>query len=292
MWIRWLAFFMMTFVAANVIGCGKKSSTSPSSADKSNGTQSVQNEPNGLTPTIFFQPQKLEEKEFEIAENVKMTFCRIPAGRSLLGSPVEENGRSGNEVEHEFVTDGFWLGKFEVMQIEWETIMGKNPSQNQGVKLPVERVSWEDCQLFLKKCKVQGHKVKLPHEDEWEYACRGGKGNKQPFYWGSSLSGKEANCNTSYDPPYGTSEKSFTPGQTIAVGRYENIVPHPWGLCDMSGNVEERCENLFSKNGTDRAVRGGCFAFGAVQCRSAFRYPSDTEGRGRVIGLRLMLKPQ
>jgi formylglycine-generating enzyme required for sulfatase activity len=147
-----------------------------------------------------------EERDFEVAPKVKMRFCWVPPGKAALGSPTTEKGRELfglSEKEHEFTTKGFWLGKFEVMQGEWTSTMGSNPSAfaatgsqaeyREKVKgmdtsrFPVEQVSWENCQKFIDKSNAHMNKktgrFALPREDEWEYACRGGKGNGRAFYW-------------------------------------------------------------------------------------------------------------
>jgi formylglycine-generating enzyme required for sulfatase activity len=201
-----------------------------------------------------------KEREFEIAENVSMKFCWIPPGKATLGSPKEEQDRCDDEAEHEYTTNGFWLGKYLVIQAEWQAVMGNNPSEFDGNKdneakgldtsrFPVDRVSWKDCQNFLKRInsrvgieKVFGTtgKFVLPEEDQWEYACRGGMGNKRAFYFGNQLNGTQANCDGR--EPYGTDKKGDYKGRTTEVGSYAKDWPHPWGLCDMSGNVWQWCD--------------------------------------------------
>ena len=217
-----------------------------------------------------------DEVSFEIADGVKMVFCWIPKGKATLGSPESEKDRSNDEKEHEFATEGFWLAKTECTQSQWESVMGENPSlfcasgkgktEVQGMatgNFPVERVSWDDTQLFLKKLNARdgvakafgkSGAFKLPHEDQWEYACRGGKGNKTAFYWGDTLNGDKANCNSRF--PYGTDTKGAYLMRTSAVGSYAKSAPHAWGLSDMSGNVCEWCDNVYN-GGSLRAPRGG-----------------------------------
>lgn len=136
---------------------------------------------------------------------------------------------------------------------------------------------------------------KLPHEDEWEYACRGGKGNKQPFHFGAELNGRQANCDGT-ERPYGTKAEGPYLERTAAVGSYAKKYPHPWNLCDIHGNVSERCDNRRDRNGPDRAIRGGAWGSCAVNCRSAnrafhppdARYPTGSDGLrvlGAVVGL-------
>jgi len=244
----------------------------------------------GIAPPA--EPKPGEEREVEIADGVKMTFCYIPKGKATLGSPKDEKDRDDDETEHEYEEKvGFWLGKYEVTQVQWEKVMGDNPSwfsatgdrkeRMVGLKtdsFPVETVSWDDCQKFLAKVNDRGGagkvfgkngKFVLPHEDRWEYAYRGGKGNKTAFYWGDTLNGDKANCDGNY--PYGTTDKGEYKQRTTAVGEYEKAAPHPWGLCDMSGNVREWCDNKYSSDGTSRVLRGGSWLNHAWLCRAASR---------------------
>ena len=132
-------------------------------------------------------------------------------------------------------------------------------------------------------------KVKLPHEDEWEYACRGGKGNTQPFYWGDELNGDKANCNG--NDPFGTTTKGDYKEKTTPVGTYKDKAPRLWELCDMSGNVWEWCENLLTTEHSDRVVRGGGWSLSAWLCRSAGRFSYSPMARYNDIGFRLALVP-
>lgn len=257
-------------------------------------------------------PRAGEERDFEIAKGVKVRFCWIPAGNAKLGSPATEAGRMDNEKEHDFTTDGFWLGKYEVTQGEYEAVMGTNPSRFQlprqasgkftmnqmgSGRHPVERVSWYDCQQFIRNCEVTGFKLKLPHEDEWEYACRGGKGNQQPFYWGQEANGTQANHDG--QRPYGMARAGPFKGATAPVGSYEKQTPHPWGLCDMLGNVKEWCDNAEGLG--FRMVRGGGWRHPPAFCRSASRFGTNasapfkrTTGEvttGEDTGFRLALIP-
>jgi formylglycine-generating enzyme required for sulfatase activity len=217
-----------------------------------------------------------------------MAFCRIPAGSARLGSPAGETQRTSPESEHEFTTKGFWLGKFEVTQSEWFAIMGNNPSTHNGrvvgpvagldtSRFPVENVSWQDVQRFMQALNDRGDAADafsvrgafaLPSEDEWEYACRGGKDNSQPFYFGNILNGRQANSDGTR--PYGTTTRGPKLGRTTAVGSYAREYPHPWGLCDMHGNVFEFCESDRSRPAGTRVLRGGSFG-DSDGCRAAYR---------------------
>ncbi len=203
-----------------------------------------------------------------------------------------------NETEAKrgkFKTKGFWLGKYTVTQEEWKAVMGGNPSvfaatgkyadyrdKVKGLstlRFPVENVSWNDCQSFLSYVKSRTEaagralgmagKFVLPHEDEWEYACRGGKGNGRAFFWGSELNGTQANCDGLY--PYGTTTKGQYLGRTCAVdftdgGKYEK---HPWGLHHMHGNVWQYCGNIDEGK---RILRGGSWFNFSRFCRASYRH--------------------
>ncbi len=244
-----------------------------------------------------------EEREFEIFNAVKMKFCWIPAGEAQLGSTQEEldyiiktfyGGKSLDRLDDEsesfrgiHLSNGFWMAKYPVTQAQWEAIMHESFSCFKGVNLPVEKVSWNDCQDFIKKCSVSGLKVQLPHEDQWEYACRGGKGNKQAFYWGDTLNGDKANCDGTV--PYGTHKKGVYLARTTEVGSYEKIAPHPWGLCDMSGNVWEWCENFRDENFLNRVIRGGSWNFNSWHCRSSYCFWVGREYSSSILGFRLII---
>ena len=161
---------------------------------------------------------------------------------------------SGDETEHEYTSRGFWLAKFPVTQEQWQALMKDNPTPSRfnlaedevkqaGITstslFPVEGVSWNDCQDFLGKMNVTARvpagmgkgKFVLPHEDEWEYACRGGKGNQQPFYFGDRLNGDKANCDGNF--PYGTVKTGDYKKRTTEVGIYEKLgrTPGAYATC-------------------------------------------------------------
>ncbi|QVL34012.1 formylglycine-generating enzyme family protein [Telmatocola sphagniphila] len=256
------------------------------------------------------EPKPGQEVELEIANGVKMKFCWIPPGKATLGSPESEKDRSEDEKEHEYTSQGYWLAKHPVTQEEWTAVMGTTPfwfhkegdgkDKVRGLetgRFPAEQVSWDNAQEFIKKLNGKlgsgslqklfgtGMKLSLPHEDEWEYACRGGLGNKRVYYWGDSLNGDKANCNGEY--PYGTEAKGENLKRTSRVGMYESKAPHPWGLCDMSGNVFQWCENKFDATGSVRDVRGGSWISNAGYCRSAYRNGGDPTDRSNILGFRL-----
>jgi len=214
------------------------------------------------------------EQDIEIGKGVKMTFVLIPAGEFLMGSPPTSSPQElknlfGGEVrwyEAEFpqhrvkISRPFWLGKYEVTQEQWQAVMGNNPSNFQGrPKNPVEMVSWQDCQLFLKTLSEKlKKKFRLPTEAEWEYACRAGAATE--FYFGNNV---QALGDYAWTPQNAA-------GSTQPVGRKR---PNAWGLHDMAGNVWEWCEDWFAlydkqpqkdpkgpPSGAARVVRGGSWS--------------------------------
>jgi serine/threonine protein kinase len=220
------------------------------------------------------------------------------------------------EARGKYSTKGFWLAKYPVTQEQWITVMGNNPSWfradgdgKEAVKAfdtsrhPVENVCWDNpdhkefsVQEFLRKMNAsveapaamgRGRFV-LPHENEWEYACRGGKGNEQPYYFGIALKGDYSNCDGNY--PFGTTATGDYKKRTTQVGEYENIAPHPWGLCDMSGNVYQWCENKYKEDGENRVVRGGSLDDHAIGCRAAYRIDYAPDIRYGNIGCRVCFR--
>ena len=140
--------------------------------------------------------------------SMEMIFC--PPGTFTMGSPTSESGRGGDETQHQVtLTNGFYLGKYEVTQAQYQTVMNGNseglnadPSQFKGSNRPVEKASWEDAQIFLTRLNSieqsagrlpNGWKYVLPTEAEWEYACRAG--TTTAYSWGNDINSSRANYN-------------------------------------------------------------------------------------------------
>ncbi len=213
------------------------------------------------------------------AYGVPYDFVEIPGGEFKMGS---ENGYDDERPVHTVRVSGFRMGKTEVTQGLWKAEMGDNPSRfKKGDDYPVEQVSWNDCQEFLKRLnKKTGGNYRLPYEAEWEYACRAGTtgdyyGNLNYIAW------YDKNSNNSTHPVGQKKENAF-------------------GLYDMSGNVYEWCIDWFRlydgsnqidptgpNSGGYRVCRGGSWFSSGRNVRSAIRDRNHPDDRSRNLGLRL-----
>ena len=227
-----------------------------------------------------------------------MEFVWIEGGEFLMGCGESDIGCNNDEKPaHKVRVDGFWLGKYEVTQAQWQKIMGSNPSTFKGEDRPVETVSWEDAQEFIKKLNAthphpsQEEKYWLPTEAEWEYAARAGTQTVYGF-------GDDAGKLGDYAWYAGNSGN-----QTHPVGQKE---PNALGLYDMHGNVWEWTSDwhdwqYYSQSpakdpqgpasGSGRVNRGGSWNYAAGLCRAARRYYYSPDVRGGNIGFRLVRTP-
>jgi formylglycine-generating enzyme required for sulfatase activity len=213
-----------------------------------------------------------------------MHFVRIPAGIFTMGSPSDEPGRDSDEgPQHQVtLTKSFYMQKTEVTQAQWEAVMGSNPSFHTGCPTcPVDGVSWNKVQEFIAKMNQRGEGTySLPTEAQWEYAARAG--STTAFYNGGIKEYSDMGaCN--YDPNLDVIGWYCynSDGDTHPV---EQKTPNAWGLYDMSGNVEEWCQDWYGSypsgavtdptgpaTGFCRVARGGSEYCAAGFCRSADR---------------------
>ena len=232
---------------------------------------------------------------------MEMIWC--PPGTYMMGrrkdSPCQESHDVCPPIKVT-LTKGFWLGKYEVTQAQWKSVMGTNPSDSEslGDNLPVNNMSWDDAVAFVKKV---GNGARLPTDAEWEYACKAG--TDTVFHWGDTCNGTEANCNGT--KPFGTEKKGPNIGHAVKVGSYR---PNAWGFHDMAGNVAEWCndrhadyylvhpEKLTDPKGGDstvryRTVRGGCFYtyWQAIACRSVKRDMLPPDWPKAYVGFRMAM---
>jgi len=212
----------------------------------------------------------------------------IQPGTFMMGSPESEKGRYNNEKLHQVtISKPFYMAKYQVTQAQWQAVMGNSPSHFKGDDLPVEQVSWEDCQEFVKKLnKMQKIEAfRLPTEAEWEYACRAG--STAAYCYG--------------DNPDSLGDYAWygknSDGTTHQVGRKK---PNAWGLYDMHGNVWEWCADWYGdypsgavtdptgpKHDHSRVLRGGSFNSPMSYVRCSYRTVLVPTNRYNSDGFRL-----
>ncbi|MCA9089974.1 MAG: SUMF1/EgtB/PvdO family nonheme iron enzyme [Planctomycetaceae bacterium] len=252
------------------------------------------------------------EKEVELPGGGKMTFMLIPPGEFMMGSSEDERADFLAETETDpnpafydrILTEGpqhstritraFYLGKLEVTQAQWQTVMGNNPSKDQrDPAKPVEQVSWDDVQRFLAKLSEESsttkHKFMLPTEAQWELACRAG--TTTPWHSGKS---EDELKRVAW---VGTNSK----GMVHQVGQ---LASNGFGLHDMHGNVFEWCSDWHAEysytdapvedptgveTGSERVCRGGARWGSLASTRSAYRGKKSPSTAWDYVGFRLAM---
>jgi formylglycine-generating enzyme required for sulfatase activity len=292
--LRETGLLMGLFVLAFILtGCEKDSQKTDSVQQTgSSYSDTSQESPLGKKIIIVHLPGLPEDSK-------KMEMVLIKPGSFTMGSSEEEPGRSGSDWPlHEVtITKPFYIGKYEVTQAQWESVMGNNPSSFRGrPDNPVEKVRWRTCQKFIKKLNSLGQGTfRLPTEAEWEYACRAGTMTR--FSFGDSLENADQ---------YMWWEGNNDPNGTKEVGLK---LPNPWGLYDMHGNVQEWCEDRWHlpyergpqinpqgpSSGSsffflwkNRVFRGGSFVSRAQDCRSSSRSREQSIDFHYSLGFRLV----
>lgn len=212
----------------------------------------------------------------------RMRWC--PPGTFMMGSPKNDREAMLSERPQHQVTlsEGFWMGETPCTQALWQVATGANPSGFKGAPRPVEQVSWDDVQSFLRRLNAQlpGFAASLPTETQWEYACRAGStapryGKLEDVAWFRGNSGRRT---------HPVAEKA----------------PNVWGLYDTLGNVWEWCHDLYGPYaeghaydpiglhvGTKRVLRGGSWDLAAQRVRAAYRGAFGPSGRNPHFGFRL-----
>ena len=226
-------------------------------------------------------------RETFTVNGVSFTMIRVPAGTFMMGATAEQGDDfiGWERPVHEVTLSSYSVGETEVTQELWQAVMGSNPSKHTGdLQLPVENVSWTDCQEFIAQLNaLTGRNFRLPTEAEWEFAARGGNRSKGYKYAGSN------NVN----------DVAWIADGTNAVAQLQ---PNELYLYDMSGNVEEWINDYWSsytsapqtnptgpETGTNRVYRGGSWYSGEPSCRVSFRMSRAESFKRGTMGLRLAL---
>ena len=223
---------------------------------------------------------------------VSFNMIAVEGGTFTMGATAEQasDAYSDEKPTHQVTLSSYYIGKTEVTQELWQAVMGSNPSGFSGANLPVEKVSWEDCQIFIAILnELTGKYFRLPTEAEWEYAARGGSKSQGYKYSGS---------NTVDDVAWYPSNSS---SKTHPVA---TKAPNELGIYDMSGNVLEWCSDWYSSSyyssssqynptgpasGSRRVYRGGSWGSSARLCRVSYRDYNGPSYRFYNLGLRLAL---
>ena len=236
---------------------------------------------------VAFEMMKVEAGTFTMGGSDEMTKAiQEYADSAVLDTddytdvPLEELPAFSVQLPH-----NFYISKNEVTQMLWWVVMGTNPSSSQGDEKPVDQVSWNDCQKFIKKLnQLTGQNFRLPTEAEWEYAARGGKNSQHTAYSGSSNIHKVA---------------WFKGNSNGKMADVQLLEANELGICDMSGGVAEWVEDAYSEycdeydnpsHPTDyHVVRGGWFGSCALDCRVSCRRALPPSNKSRGVGFRLVL---
>jgi len=228
----------------------------------------------------FSSCSSISDQEYEI-NGVKFKMIAVEGGSFMMGAtPGQgEDARDNEKPAHKVIVNDFLIGETEVTQDLWFAVMGNNPSyfKNDQGNFPVESVSWIDVQEFLKKLnEITGQSFRLPFENEWEYAARGGKKSTDKKYSGSD--------NFEEVAWYGGNSDEKT--HAVATKKANEL-----GIYDMSGNVWELCQDWSgdASNNTCNMRGGTYFVNGKSQLRVSNRYVFPTDKKSTIVGFRLAL---
>ena len=221
---------------------------------------------------------------------VSFEMVRVEGGTFRMGATSEQGSDvwDNEKPVHSVTLSGYYIGKTEVTQALWKAVMGNNPSHFKGDNLPVEWVSWNDCQEFIRKLNaLTGQNFRLPTEAEWEFACRGGNNSRGYKYSGSN---------------YIDDVAWYAGNSGIETQPVTAKSPNELGIYDMSGSVLEWCNDWYggyrcgaqtnpkgSYDESTRVYRGGSWNSYARGCRSSFRSCAFPSYSYDYLGLRLAL---
>jgi formylglycine-generating enzyme required for sulfatase activity len=261
---------------------GRRTATPPAKKTSTSAATPKATAPEASLPADTTKPGTVMSNQLGIE------FVYIPSGSFIMGS--DGGGADERPARRVTIRRGFYMGRFEITQAQWRTVMGENPSNFKGEDLPVEQVSWTDAQNFIRKLNERGDPFvyRLPTEAEWEYACHAqmtgesmGDLNALAWYFNNSA------------------------GKTHSVGEKQ---ANAWGLYDMLGNVWEWTEDVYHDSyrgaptngsawvtGGDpkyKVLRGGSWIDNAFYCRVGERIRATPDTRQRNSGLRLVAVPR
>lgn len=242
-------------------------------------------------------PGPKSQLTLDLGDGIELELVLIRPGSYIMGGEARDIFAS--RPHQVTISKPFYIGKYEVTQRQWEKLMGDNPSRSQGPRNPVESVSWNESQTFVKKLTEKfastGMTFGLPTSPQWEYACRAGAATRFHFGDNESELHKYAWFGLNSD------------GRTHPVGEKK---PNAWGLYDMHGNVWEMCSDRFDNPdypagaplspefgpqgpppGVFHVMRGGSLSASIARCQSASRYPCNPSMRPPNCGLRVICTP-
>ena len=248
----------------------------------------------GELPEELIEEEEEEsiDKHYVSVGNVSFAMISVEGGTFDLGATPEQGlyAAFDEKPSIQVTVSSFYLAEVPVTQALWTAIMGDNPSHFKGDNLPVERVSWEDCQEFIKRLNIQtGIKFRLPTEAEWEYAARGGQHSRHHKY-----SGADDNDKSDY--------LWFKENSQSLSHEVKTKLPNELELYDMNGNISEWCGdwyfNSYANNGkrvnpkgpssgVAKVYRGGSWDDKAMNCRVSKRFSMNPIFKNKLVGLRL-----
>lgn len=268
-WNATIIIALFTFFSCSLVSCGDD--------DDDNGGGKGSNHPS---------------KNSYVVNGVEFNMIKVSGGTFQMGATSEQSSFYYDKElpVHQVTLSDYYIGETEVTQELWKRVMGSNPSGFSGSsKLPVENVSWNDCQNFITKLNaLTGKQFRLPTEAEWEFAARGGNMSQGYKYSGSN------------DIDFVAWNVGNSDNKTHEVG---TKAPNELGIYDMSGNVWEYCQDWYGSysssaqtnptgpsSGEDRVIRGGFWGDDTGDCRVSHRSGHEPDHSDyNVFGFRLAL---
>ncbi len=252
-----------------------------------------------VSPPVPPKFPELEAKRSFTVNGVSFAMIGVLGGTFTMGAtPEQKDPDSDEKPVHQVTLNDYYIGETQVTQELWKAVMGSNPSYFKGDNLPVETVSWNDCQEFIKKLNaLTGLRFRLPSEAEWEFSARGGTKSR-----GYQYSGSDNIDEVAWYWENSGEFKWLGFKDTRSTHPVAKKKPNELGIYDMSGNVWEWCQDRYGKYSTEaqtnpigpasghsRVNRGGGWYGNAERCRTASRAGDEPSSRYCNLGLRLVL---